>query len=192
MKPMKKKSFFSALGFALAMVAVAVGYALLHVGREDIPPPAAGNTAPLSEKIKFQKLSETGEITLAQLRGKIVLINFWASWCGPCISEMPSLALLQKQFPVEEFVVLAVNLDEDLADAKLILKKLFKEESPFTVVKGEGSDILKEFPLHGLPYTAIIDGQGVVRASGAGSRDWDSGRWKTFVRSLIHANGKHT
>lgn len=178
------------MGFALALTVVTAVYSFYAVDRDSMLPVSKEVKPPLSEKIKFKKLLEEGELSLGDLKGKVVLINFWASWCGPCISEMPSLAALQGKFSKDEFVVLAVNLDEDVAEAKSILKKLFGNDLPFLVVKGEGSEIVNQFPLQGLPYTAILDGAGIVRSSSAGSRDWDSGRWLTFVRALSRANKK--
>jgi thiol-disulfide isomerase/thioredoxin len=73
----------------------------------------------------FQARSVTGdaEVVLHKLRGKVVLVDFWASWCAPCNAAMPQLEKLSKEFPADQFVVLGVNVDKKLDDARRAIER---------------------------------------------------------------------
>jgi len=99
-------------------------------------------------------------LKLSDFRGDVVMLNFWASWCGPCRQEMPILDDLQKRFKKIGFTVLGVNIDEDVSDAKGLLKEI---SVSFPVVFDSKSKISEIYQLDSMPTTVMIDRKGNKR-----------------------------
>ncbi len=99
-----------------------------------------------------------GRVTLGSLTGKVVLVNFWASWCLPCRTEMPALDTLQRELSGEGFAFFALNEDEHRRDAERFLKAF---HFSFPVLLGEGR-LKQVYHYPGLPYTLLIDAQGRI------------------------------
>ena len=121
-------------------------------------------------------------VNLADLRGKVVLVNFWATWCEPCRDEMPSLARLQSQMAGMPFAVLTVNMGESepkvaafLDQFKLDLKVLFDRDSGAT----------KRWKVGLLPATFVIGPDGRIRYSLLGEAAWDSPGYVAAIRGLL-------
>lgn len=115
---------------------------------------AEGATAP-----DFTFTTSEGETAnLSDYQGKVVLLNFWATWCGYCIDEMPALQKIAENYP-DSVVVLAVNRGDSVSEANT-----FAEESDYDFVWGLDDDgaIQKLYPANGIPYSIIIDKDGVI------------------------------
>jgi thiol-disulfide isomerase/thioredoxin len=95
--------------------------------------------------------------SLSDLQGKVVLINFWASWCGPCVREMPELDQLAQDYP--ELNVLAISIDDTEQEARDFATR---GGYSFTCVYDEGWQISDLYPTDGIPYTVIINRSGVI------------------------------
>ena len=108
---------------------------------------------------------------LSDYRGRVVLVNFWATWCEPCREEMPSLERLQKQLGKESFVVLAVNVDEPEAR---IAKFLSAMPLDFPVLLDAGSTLTRGWKVRVLPASFVIGPEGRVRYSVTGALDWSA------------------
>lgn len=120
---------------------------------------AVGKRAP-----NFSLSLEDGRVvTLHDLKGQPVMINFWATWCGPCRIEMPEIIEAAHETP--ELVVLAVNVQEDLS---LIESFAQDFEMDVPIVRDEGGDIQNLYQVRGMPTTYFVDRQGTVRAVWAG------------------------
>ena len=106
-------------------------------------------------------------VKLADYRGKVVLLNFWATWCGPCVSEMQDIQKISEAFS-EEAIVLAVNCSE-----KRDTVSSFIEDKGYTFNIGldENMEIQEKYPTDGIPYTIIIDGEGIITEIHLGSSD---------------------
>jgi len=116
-------------------------------------------------------------VTLSQLRGKIVVLNFWATWCPPCIKEMPSLVGLQKKFPANDVTVVAVSLDDDAGDYHQFLKNqnidlLTVREAGQKTNSGVIAPVSSRYGTVKVPETYIIDRNGVIRRKFIGAVDW--------------------
>ncbi len=114
------------------------------------------------------------KVSLADYRGKVVVLNFWTKTCGPCLEEMPSLADLAKilkKYPNIELVT--VTTDESAADAQATLRSVLGEDAPFiTLVDAKDEEVRNKFGTRLFPETWIIDPEGVIRARIDGPRDW--------------------
>jgi cytochrome c biogenesis protein CcmG/thiol:disulfide interchange protein DsbE len=109
------------------------------------------------------------KVSLSQLRGQVVVLNFWATWCPPCVEEMPSLVQMQEKLKAKGVTVLAVSLDEDV-DAYRKFLKTYKVN--LLTVRDEQQQSNKLYGTVKFPETYIIDRQGVMRRKFIGAVDW--------------------
>ena len=123
-------------------------------------------------------------LTLEDMRGYVVLVNFWATWCPPCRAEMPSLQRLRDQFSQSEFRLLAVNVGESKKTISQFFVSMHRKPT-FTVLTSDGHNIPKQWPVRGLPVTFIIDKGGRVTHVASGARLWDSREVLTTIQQLI-------
>ncbi len=121
----------------------------------------------------------TTKVHLADYRGKVVVLNFWATWCGPCIQELPSLLTMQKELP--QVVVLAVSIDEDDATYRKFL--IDHHVDLLTVRDGQQTSNAK-YKTEMYPETYIIDRQGIVRRKFIGAQDWTTPEILGYLRKL--------
>ncbi len=130
---------------------------------------AVGVGAPAPD-FDLPRLDSKTRLHLAELRGKIVLIDFWASWCGPCREALPQYDKLYAEFPRSEFEIVAVNLDENVADAK---KFLAEHAVHYPVALDPAGGVPQSFGLIGMPTSYLVDRKGVIRLSYSGFKPQD-------------------
>ncbi len=111
-----------------------------------------------------------GKIGLKQFRGKIILLNFWATWCGPCKEEMPFLETLHRQFKEKDFVLLTVSVDYE--GARPVQEFINKQGYTFPVLLDPKSEVLDLYEVKGIPTTFLIDKKGKMIGRAIGPRDW--------------------
>lgn len=116
------------------------------------------------------------------LRGKVVLINFWATWCGPCKEEMPTLQRLRHTFSSEEFVLLAITTDHQREAIREFVKALGLS---FPILLDETKDVSAAFGVRGLPTTVLIGKDGRLVARAVGPRAWDSPETAALIRRVL-------
>lgn len=109
------------------------------------------------------------EHRLSQYRGKVVIINFWASWCPPCRYEMPSMETAYQQLKKENIVILAINIGED---EDTIFTFTADYNVTFPLLMDQDSMIIKQWPVMALPTSFVLDTQGRIVYSAVGGRDW--------------------
>lgn len=110
---------------------------------------------------------------LAEFKGKLVLVNLWAPWCGPCVKELPALAALQKALPAERFVVVAVDVGRDeQSTARDFLKAHGAGALPAYV--DSNAALLRAFGGYGLPMSVLIGKDGNEMARAEGAPDWSA------------------
>lgn len=140
---------------------------------------SAGEPAP---QFELPSLRDGSLVKLSDLRGKVVLINFWASWCGPCIAEMPSLNNLYSHFNRRGFEVLAIGVDDSRENLQ---KEADKANLSFKLLFDGDSTVKSKYRLTGVPESFIIDRQGRIMtiidpddnlptSRIVGPRSWDS------------------
>jgi len=109
------------------------------------------------------------EFRLEKHRGKVILLNFWATWCVPCRKEMPLLNELQKKFGRDRFLVIGIAVDRNLRSVK---KTLEKHQIQFGIIMDSEEAISKKYEVDMLPVTYLIGKDGKFTGKFTGERDW--------------------
>jgi peroxiredoxin len=140
-----------------AILAVALVLGLMVSGCPgEAPAPEVGKTAP-----DFELDTLDGQtVALSQLKGQPVLLNFWATWCGPCTHEMPFLQQVYQDWPEEELVLLAVNIGESSSQVAQFMQS---QGFSFPVLLDRSGNTAQKYNIIGIPTTFFIDSKGVIR-----------------------------
>jgi len=123
------------------------------------------------------------EVSVADLRGKVLLINFWATWCGPCVVEMPSMEKLYREFHDEGFEILAISSD---LQGQMVTKP-FKEqfELTFPILHDLQQEVNATYQIRSIPASVLVGKDGVIAYRVPGARDWYSEKARTMIRQLL-------
>ncbi|MDH5394666.1 MAG: TlpA family protein disulfide reductase [Gammaproteobacteria bacterium] len=127
---------------------------------------------------------EHKQVDLRQLKGQVVLVNFWASWCPPCVHEMPSMQRLQNRFSAKDFSILGVNMAEDEKTVRKFLAT--KVSINFPVVFDRDGAALKRWGVFAFPTSYIIDKKGHIRYAILGGVEWDTEAIVKKIKNLIN------
>jgi len=138
-----------------------------------------GDTAP---EVSLASLSSDTEVSLSSLRGKVVYLDFWASWCGPCRVSFPILENLRAELGGQGFEVLAVSVDEEEADARDFLNEV---SVSYPVVLDSSGATPTVWAPPGMPTGYLIDRQGVVRGIHAGFKKSDGDKLRVAITKLL-------
>ena len=128
------------------------------------------------------KSLDGGNLRLDEYRGQVVLINFWASWCGPCRQEMPLLDRLHQRYEDTGFAVLGVNVEGEVAPAQEIVDKT---NVSFPVLIDEGQLVSELYKLEAMPSTVVVDRDGRIRYIHRGYKPGDEAKYVEVVKELI-------
>ena len=153
---------------ALASVAIlALAFGLVWMQSSKYEPLTLGRIAP---DFELPDLADK-DVRLSDFRGKVVFLNFWATWCKPCREEMPSMEVLYKNFERDGLVVLAISIDRVTTkkDIPPFVKSL---NLTFPILIDSWGQTDKRYKLMGVPESYIIDQQGVLREKVIGPKDW--------------------
>jgi peroxiredoxin len=120
-------------------------------------------------------------VSLNQFRGQIVVLNFWATWCPPCVEELPSLMTMQERMKGRGVVVVGVSID---TDSNAYHRFLRERGINFLTVRDPGEAVARMYGTSGWPETYIIDRQGVVRRKFIGAVDWSAPEVVEFLSKL--------
>jgi len=123
-------------------------------------------------------------MSLQEFRGKVVLVNFWATWCEPCVTEMPALQQLRNTFGPRDFEVLAVNMQEGPAKINAFVEK---SGVSFPIVRDTDGAVAKVWGARVLPASYLVDRDGRIRYAVVGDPDWTSSSLMNTIRTLIAA-----
>lgn len=137
-----------------------------------------GDTVP---ELRLRALAG-GTTDLGSLRGRVVLVNFWATWCPPCVEEMPSLERLSRLLGPEGLVVLGVSVDED---EKAVRDFLARVAVSFPILRDPGAHTAAAYRTTGYPETFVIGRDGTLLRTFVGPAQWDTPEALDYFRSLL-------
>jgi peroxiredoxin len=158
----------------LAIVVLVVGF-LLTLART---PSSSRRPAP-----DFVLPDMNGQVVrLSQLKGKVVMLNLWATWCPPCRKEMPTMEMLYRKMKSADFVMLAASQDVD--GKNTVLPYLTEGGLTFPVLLDVHGEVGKKYGVTGYPETFIIDRQGIIVYHHIGYNDWSQAPVETALRRL--------
>jgi len=122
------------------------------------------------------------ERTLSDYRGKVVFLNFWATWCPPCRTEMPSMQKLHEKLMSDDFVMLAVGLDKSRRKIRDFIRE---GKYTFTVLVDSENRVARKYRVTGIPTTYIIDKNGAVVLKEVGARDWATAEVVLMIKGML-------
>ena len=128
------------------------------------------------------RAAEGPNVRLGEQRGRVVLVNFWATWCGPCRQEMPHLNRLYEKYRSSGFTLLGVNIDEDPRAAIELARKL---GVTFPVLLDTDKKVSRLYDMSAMPATIVIDRDGRVRHLHRGYRDGYEKTYEQQIRDLL-------
>jgi len=121
-------------------------------------------------------------LSLKDFRGKVVFLNFWATWCPPCIEEMPAMEKLHQELEKDGLVMLAVNFQEGPER----VKEFFTQHNlTFTPLLDRDGKVTEQYQAWGLPVSVVINKRGQIAARATGSKDWHSDEARQFFKKLL-------
>ncbi|MBZ0155874.1 MAG: TlpA family protein disulfide reductase [Alphaproteobacteria bacterium] len=165
-----KRPFFSLLVFCILCVAAAL-------------PARAGSPGSAAPDFTLPDISGK-KISLSEGKGKVVLLNFWATWCGPCRAEMPSLVNLYRELREKGLVVLAVSVDTTVKPVQVFAAE---KSLPFPVLLDTDKEVyFDKYAVFGLPTSFLIDRKGMIVEKIMGETVWDSPSMKEKILTLLH------
>jgi thiol-disulfide isomerase/thioredoxin len=123
-----------------------------------------------------------GNVRLQEQRGSVVLINFWASWCGPCREELPLLEALQQDYADLGFTILAVNVDKTPDKAEVLLSDI---PVTFRVLFDHDAVVSKLYDVSAMPTTVIVDRDGNQRLLHKGYKSGDVAKYEHIIKTLL-------
>lgn len=123
-------------------------------------------------------------VDLASLKGKVVLVDFWASWCAPCKQEMPVLERLYQKYKKDGFEIVAVSVDRERDNVKDFLKQV---RVSFPIVHDDGHKVADRYKPKAMPSSYIVDRHGIVRQVHGGFRSEDAAKLESEIKALLAA-----
>ena len=159
------------------------------IGRENYRPVVTGTEAP-----DFTYASMDGEeVTLSDFEGeKVILVNVWATWCPPCVVEMPSMQRLYESLKDEDFEILAVSIDAPLGETDAFgreggdLRNFTDEHGlTFQILHDPAGSIQRLYQTTGVPESFVIGKDGVIYKKVAGPTEWDASQNEELIRRLL-------
>ncbi len=161
---------------------------LLLAGAAFAAPPAPWEVEGLRGRpappFSLPSLTGGGKKALADYRGSVVLLNFWATWCGPCRREMPALDRLARRYRDQGLTVLGISLDEEPAVVKSFIRRL---DVRFPILHDPEQEVARAYKVFAYPTSFLLDRQGTVRAVYLGEQAWTGPEITVAVEELLGA-----
>jgi thiol-disulfide isomerase/thioredoxin len=144
------------------------------LGMTKVPPKAASD---------FTLLDTDGQqVSLQPYRGKVVFLNFWATWCIPCREEMPSLERLHQTYQAQDLAIISIDLKEGADQVKAFFQK---HGLSFPSLLDPNGTVFRDYLVAGMPTTYLIDRNGTLLARGVGGRDWTRAEAQQLIQELL-------
>ena len=170
------------LVFGAAVAVAAVAVAVLLVSEPEPDPIRAGQPAPTFELPRL----DAPPVSLPSLRGRVVLLNFWATWCKPCEEEMPAMQRLYTALAGPDFELVAVSVDASPEDVKQFRDRL---KLSFPIALDPDKRVSSSYQSYRYPESYLIDREGRILSRYIGPRDWDEALYVDRIRRVIAGGG---
>jgi thiol-disulfide isomerase/thioredoxin len=170
------------------MAALVTALALLLAGKETLAKEhlmeAMGMSTVNAQRASDFTLSNVdgAHVSLQQYQGKVIFLNFWATWCIPCREEMPALEKLHQTYQGQDLVVLAINLKESPDQVKAFFEK---HVLSFPSLIDPNGAVFRAYSVTGMPTTYLVSRDGTILARGIGGRDWTRAEAHDLIRALV-------
>ena len=172
----------------IVLIVVGVGIIVLLQLKDSLFNPS--EKPPLGKGVSAPNFSlpdlEGKTVSLTDFKGKVVLLNIWATWCAPCVAEMPSMEKLYQELKGEDFELLAISVDEEGAEA--VKPFMEKHKLSFPVLLDTKGEIKNLYQATGVPESFIIDKNGMIVEKIIGPRDWADSVAIRYFRNIIQPN----
>jgi peroxiredoxin len=165
----------------LFLLIVACPSAFAKAERPQAPPADLLQAGSMAPDFTLKDLAGN-TVTLSQYRGKVVFLNFWATWCQPCRAEMPAMERLNEVYGSQNFVMLAVNAEEDAETVEAFLKE---HPHSFTVLLDQEAKAQSLYGVYRFPETFLIDKRGKIVERYLGVRDWSGVDFLKKINALM-------
>ena len=164
-----------------AVIFFVILFVVFSCGRQGTPAETGAKAAVGATAPDFVLSSVDGKsVRLSDYRGQVVFLNFWATWCPPCRSEMPSIERLSKEMQGKDFIILAVSIDG--FETTQLRNMISPNHYSFTVLHDPDQKVADTYLISGIPTTYIIDKNGTIVDKSVGAEYWDSDeRIKQFL-----------
>lgn len=177
-----RQMIVAALVAGVAILVIGGGKALL---KDELSPVGIGIDAP--DFSVFTLDSAATKKTLANYRGDVLLINIWATWCGPCRVEMPSIERLHEAYADKGLKVIAVSVDEPGSEEQV---RSFVQQYGLTFEVlhdrgGQAGQVSRDYQTSGYPETIIVGRDGIIRKKLLGAHDWNSEENRALIERLL-------
>jgi len=170
-----------AVAAVIAVLGVVLWGAMHYLG-DELFPVAVGSEAPPFVARTLEITPETR--TIADYRGQVVLLNIWATWCGPCRAEMPSIQALHERYRDKGLKVVAVSIDQPGAEAAI--REFANEyQLDFEILHDPTGEIQQRYQTTGVPETFVIGRDGLIRKKHIGATNWNSGANQALIAQLL-------
>ena len=170
----------SRLGPWLIALAIGAAAAFAILSGPGAPAPVGrGSPAP---GFTLERLADGAPVSLSDLRGQVVLLNFWATWCKPCEDEMPAMERLYRMLQPEGFELLAISVDHDPGAVKRFRERLGLS---FPILLDPGQQVARAYLTFRFPESLLIDPEGVVLERYIGAKEWDAEAYVERIRRLL-------
>lgn len=173
----RRTAVVAAAAFAAAVLA------LLLWSEPPADPIRPGQKAP---RFDLPLLDGSGNVSLDGLRGRVVLLNFWATWCAPCEAEMPAMQRLHEALANTEFTLVAVSVDAGRAEVEAFQKRL---GLGFPIALDPDKRVANAYQSHRFPESYLIDRDGRILSRYIGPRDWDAPVYVERIRRVVAGGG---
>ena len=130
----------------------------------------------------LQPLTNAAPLNFAQFKGKVIYVDFWASWCGPCATSFPFMNNLSRDLKAQGLEVIGVNLDENLDESKQFLEQ---QPANFIIASDPDQQCAKQFGLKAMPTSYLIDRKGIVRHVHIGFRPGEALEFRALAEQLL-------
>jgi cytochrome c biogenesis protein CcmG, thiol:disulfide interchange protein DsbE len=170
----------------LGLIGIAL-FAGTHLFKRDLFPADIGVEAPDFRAYTLDSVAK--EKRFSEYRGQVILLNVWATWCGPCIKEMPSIEALHQSMGPDGLRIVAISIDDPSA-AEQVRQFVAAHKLTFDILHDRDGQVQSLYQTKGVPETFIIGRDGVIRKKVSGASDWNSPPNRALITQLLATAAK--